>query len=197
MDIQKATTLFNNAEQSRHFTKLIASLNLQSSTNITDFFNIITHNPLQWLNLLPKEAQSDDAFRKYKTPLYTLLNNTEVKQIVGETFCDNTRKLIQKGYKDNIEQVLKLRNNTMNIDINNELDEQETLCDDNSETDITSVLNIDDIEYQNQKTNDDYQNKIKNLEEKYKDALTEIKVLQTSLHHISQERDNYLKLLMK
>ncbi len=212
MDIQKATKIFTNAEQCRHFTKQVASLNIQSSTNLTDFFNIITQNPLHWLNSLPKEAQSDDALRKYKTPLNTLLNNTEVKQSLGETFCDDNRKLIQKGYKDNIEQALKLRNNTMNIVINtnNEQNEPETTIDDSvcdstidndSEPDNTSVLNIDELDYQNpkHKLNTDYQRQYETMKHKY--AILEVQHKEQEIYYkslvqiLKDDKDQLMKLL--
>jgi hypothetical protein len=214
MDILKATGLFTNAEQQRHFTRQVDALNIQTSTNITDFFNIITQDPLHWLTSLPKEAQSDDALRKYKTPLNTLLNNTQVKELLGEQQCDNIRRNIQKGYKNNIEQVIKLRNKTMNIplelkddtkvvdeDVVSSVDTENDNVSDNDSDHDNTVLNVDELEYENPKDKiktKDYQDKtIKTLEKKLQDAEIEIKVLKTSLHHITQERDNYLKIIMK
>jgi hypothetical protein len=212
MDILKATGTFTNAEQARHFTRQVDALNIQTSTNIIDFFNIITQDPLHWLSSLPKEAQSDDALRKYKTPLNTLLNNTQVKELLGEQQCDNIRKNIQKGYKNNIEQVLKQRNKTMNIplelkddtnvvdeDVVSSLDTESDNSSDNDSDHDNTVLNVEELEYENPKDKiktKDYQEKtIKTLEKKLQDAEIDIKVLKTSLHHLKLENDKVWELV--
>lgn len=200
MDIKKATEMFTNAEHQRHFTRQIDALGVPESSKLIDFFNTITQDPLKWLSSLPKEAQSDDALRKYKTPLNFLLNNTQqVIALLGEQQCDNIRKNIQKGYKKYIDQVLKQRNKTMNIpskmkddrNVDNESDSDNN-SDNDSEYDDT-VLNVDELEYENPKDKiktSDYQEKtIKSLEKKLQDAEIDIKVLKTSLHHIKQENE--------
>jgi T5orf172 domain len=198
MDIKKATEMFTNAEHQRHFTRQIDALGVPTSTKLVDFFNNITQDPLRWLSSLPKEAQSDDALRKYKTPLNFLLNNTQqVIALLGEQQCDNIRKNIQKGYKKYIDQVLKQRNKTMNIpskmkDDRNVDNESESDSDSDNDSDYDdTVLNVDELEYENPKDKiktSDYKDKIiKTLEKKLQDALTDNKVLKTSVHHLQHE----------
>jgi hypothetical protein len=196
MDIKKASEIFTNAEHQRHFTRQVDALKIQTSTQLNDYFNIITQDPLKWMNSLPKEAQSDDALRKYKTPLNFLLNHSQVKELLGEQSCETIRKSIQKGYKNNIEQVLKQRNKTMNVNIEQHSDKDDATIDEDTDSIVDTESEPDDgllkeneIEYKDPKTNDYQDKNIKSLEKKLQDALTDIKLLQTSLHHTKHENE--------
>jgi hypothetical protein len=209
MDIDKATKILTNDEQIKNFTDQVQGLNIQPSTNLKDFFTTITQNPLEWLRSLPEHNKSDNALRRYKTPLNTLLKHTQVKEALGEEFCATTIKHIQNGYKDHINDIITQRNKTMNLSIDTYSDtnshtEHNTITDDDhSETSTEPEDNssIPEPVYEDPKlkkeTIDDYTKKLQYLETQLQDALIENKILKTSLHHITQERDNYLKIIMK
>jgi hypothetical protein len=209
MDIDKATQILTNEEQLKNFTDQVQGLNIQSSTNLTEFFIKITQNPLEWLRSLPEHNKSDNALRRYKTPLNTLLKDTQVKEALGKEFCDTTIKHIQKGYKEHIDEILTQRNKTMCLSIDTHSDtssytEHNTITDDDhSETSTEPEDNssIPEPVYEDPKLKkesiDDYTKKLQYLETQLQDALIENKILKTSLHHITRENNRLWEHLDK
>lgn len=217
MDIENATKILTNEEQLKNFTDQVQGLHIQPSTQLKEFFTQITQNPLQWLNSLPEYNKSDNALRRYKTPLNTLLKHTQVKEVLGEDFCSTTIKHIQNGYKEHINEILTQRNKTMNLSIDTHSDttshthdtEHNTIIDDNhSETSTEPEDNssIPEPVYedpkQKQKTIDDYMKQYNDLQNRYQDLNIENKLLQTSLHHyknlieiLKEDKIHLMKLL--
>lgn len=209
MDVQQATQLFTNAEQLKHFKDQVKTLNVQPSTNLQDFFNIITQDTLNWLSTLPKGAQKEDALRKYKTPLNTLLNNKQVQEALGQKYCETTRTTIKQGYKDNIDSVIQQRSRTMtlppdtkNDDTTNNIDEIPTseTCDD-TESESEASLALEDIEYQNPKdktkTIDDYKSMYEKLKQRYEQLEFKHKEQQALLQELRNDKAQMFNLMNK
>lgn len=217
MDIDKATQILTNEEQLKNFTDQVQGLNIQSSANLTEFFIKITQNPLEWLKSLPEHNKTDNALRRYKTPLNTLLKHTQVKEALGKEFCDTTIKHIQNGYKEHIDEILTQRNKTMNVptdtysDTSSNTDDTEhnTIINDNhsdTSTEPEDNSSIPDPVYEDPKqrkeTNIDYKNKYDILQQKYQDLTIENKLLQTSFQHykalinmLKEDKEQLMKLL--
>jgi hypothetical protein len=201
MDIDKATKILTNEEQIKNFTDQVQGLNIQPSTNLKEVFTTITQNPLEWLRSLPEHNKSDNALRRYKTPLNTLLKDTQVKEALGTDFCATTIKHIQNGYKEHINEIVTQRNKTMNVsidthsDTNSHTEQNITIDDDHSETssELDDNSSIPEPEYENpknkKKTVDDYTKRLQYLELQHQEALTKIKILETSLHHLTRENN--------
>lgn len=195
MDVEKAITILPNVEQIKHFSQQIQILSVKPSTNLKDLFEVITKDIQTWLSTLPTSAQSKSAFRKYKTPLNTLLENSQVQDILGKEFCDSTYQLLKKGFKQHICDILKQRSQTMDITSDNQSDtkslQNDNETDDNIDTepdDNSGFGNPDDLEYENPNKRKDYSCP-SYLEVKYQEAQSTIQTLQTSVHHLTRENE--------
>lgn len=183
MDIDKATNLLTNDEQLKTLTDQLQGLKLQPSTNIKDLFTSITQNPLEWLKCLPKHNKTENSLRRYKTPLYTLLNNTQVKEILGAEYCKSTLKQIKQAYNNNINTILEERNKTMSVSLEtNSVSSDISDNDSCAETETSEGLGIPidelevDTEATQKKNNNnplDYQQQYETLNKKYTDLLSE------------------------
>jgi len=214
MDIDKATKLLTNDEQLKTFTDQLQGLKLQPSTNIQNLFTLITQNPLEWFRSLPKDNKTENSLRRYKTPLYTLLNNTEVKNIFGEEYCKSTLKQIKNAYNNNINTILEERNKTMSVSLETNSVASEISDNDScAETEASEgvgipidelVVNTDATKKQSENNNNplDYQQQYETLHKKYTDLCTENKLLETSVHHykalieiLKNDKEQLMKLL--
>lgn len=115
INIEIVITTLPNAQQIKYFLTQFQILNNANQiTSLKDLFDVIVQDPEKWLSNLPTTTLSESTFGKYKTPLKTLLESSQVIDSLGAEFCDTTYKTLRKGYKQHIDKILK-RNKAMNI----------------------------------------------------------------------------------
>lgn len=185
MDVEKATTILTTDAQVENFGDIIKGLKLQPSTNIKDLFTLITQTPLEWLKCLPKHNKTENSIRRYKTPLYTLLNNTQVKEVLGEDYCKSTLKHIKNAYNNNINTIIEERNKTMSVSLETDSVASEISDNDScTETETSEgvgipidelVVDTEATQRKNKNSNNplDYQQQYETLNNKYTDLLSE------------------------
>lgn len=154
MDLKKALSLLNG-EDTTYLNKYVSSNDLDTSVALKQFFDTINEDVVRWLRTVPN-AKSVNTFRKYKKCLISLLDNEEVKQVLGKEYCSSVKTNINKVFHDNVNVIAQERKNGIDV--------EESIC----ETEI----DINDIEVRC----DDYKKKYFELQEEYKLLKLEYKI---------------------
>lgn len=164
-------------EQLNHFNKDFKS-------PLKDYLDFIQRDALSWLKALPNHIKDKETFIQYITPLHVLLNNKHIQNAYGKTYCNTLNQQIWQVFINNIKLILYERQENITCTHTHT---------DNSDDDNSS-LDIDSLEYENPKnrvkTDDDYNKKIQYLEVRLQDEERKVFALQTSVHHLTQEKNN-------
>jgi hypothetical protein len=200
MDIQQAINLLTT-ENHRYFVEQINHFSIDKTSPLIDYLDFINSDIIGWFKSAPENIKAESTYYKFKSPINNLLERPDVIEQYGLTYCTTLAKNITKTFSKHKQDIIK---RSKNININEDTyANSDTSSETNYDTDDEpeDKSSIPDPVYEDPKlkkeTVDDYTKKLQILDSQLQDALTKIKILETSLHHITQERDNYLKLLMK
>lgn len=212
MDIQQALSLLAeiSAENHKNFKKQTNHFKIELTDPLKDYLDTIDSDVTKWLKTTPDSYKKKSTFYAFKSPVCTLLKHKDVIAQFGETYCTLLSEKIKQVFSDNIDNIINERTKKNCIEIQDtQTTDNDTSTDDNDSENSDDTQSIksnhssfpENIEYRNpkdrKKTIDDYNKRINDLETKNQEAQTTIKLLQTELVCIKNERDNYLKLLMK
>jgi hypothetical protein len=198
MNIEQAINILAQCSPDNHknFKKQINHYQVELTSPLKDYLDFIDIDVLEWLNTSPENYKAESTFYAFKSPINTLLKHKDVIAEYGEQYCTSLAKNISLVFSQNIDSIIKARNNTIIIEDKSDYTESDN--DNDSDHDDT-VLNVDELEYENPKDKIktcDYQDKtIKTLEKKLQDAETNVKVLETSLHYLKLENDKLWELV--
>lgn len=90
---------------------IATSLNLPLTTPIASYFEQINNDPLHWFNAFPASAISFQALAKPKSALLYLLEKcSEVRNAVGEDYCNELAAKIGEEWKKHGKAIAAARN---------------------------------------------------------------------------------------
>jgi hypothetical protein len=114
MNIQQACDILANAnnhqQHLKYFKDLYTHLGSTSSSDLKALFDFVGNDTLKWLQSLPPNARSKDTCRKYKTPVYILLDDASVQQAFGQDYCVKVQRNVKNCFQKHIVEVVASRN---------------------------------------------------------------------------------------
>lgn len=196
MDIQQAINLLSG-ENHKYFLEQINHFEIDVTTPLKQYLDSIDNDVLAWFKLAPENIKAESTYYKFKSPVQNLLQHKDVVQQNGHIYCNTLYNKIKSVFSKHKQDIVK-DEKKINIDENNEHKTNTYASSDTSTEDNSSIPDpVYEDPQQRKETVDDCTKKVKLLDSQLQEALTEIRILKTSIHHITQEKDNYLKLLMK
>jgi hypothetical protein len=199
MDLRTATSLLSNAENIKYFKDQLRHFQVEQSNSLKEYLDTIKTDGTAWLNSLPKGIKSKSTFHKYKAPIYSLLEHTDVVSVYGENYCSAVLKSMKQAFKESIDDIINHRkgNNTSTLDDNATVSTDANECDDEDSSLDLNALEV--AEPSNTTTSDvvveDYKKLYDLLNRKHNDLLNEHIRLKTMLERADSELSRVWGLL--
>jgi hypothetical protein len=116
MDVQAACEILakatNHQQHLRYFKELYTHFGHKPSSDIKELLDFICNDTLKWLQSLPPNARSKDTCIKYKSPIYILLDNSNVQELYGNDYCNKVHKNVKDCFQKHLNAVLASRKQT-------------------------------------------------------------------------------------
>jgi hypothetical protein len=97
------------ADNQRYFGELYKHFQFKDTDRLKDYLDFILQEPVQWIHGFPTKLTTKTSFSKPKTAVIKLLKKESVHRDVGRPFSEKVHEVIWKTYKQEWENVLKLR----------------------------------------------------------------------------------------
>lgn len=137
MTVKTAIEIASNAPNTDHikyFKEQLRHFKIDPSSTLKEYFDFIEQDTLTWLQGLPYNARSKSTFNKYKASVNLLLEHDSIVAEYGEQYCETVIRAIKNCFKENIDNVVKQRENRNNGThcVKQGSDEQDTTGDDSA-----------------------------------------------------------------
>lgn len=96
-------------DNQRYFAELYKHFQFKETDRLKSYLDFILQEPVQWIHGFPTKLTTKTSFSKPKTAVIKLLKKESVRRVVGAEFAEKLRDIIWKHYKQEWENVLKLR----------------------------------------------------------------------------------------
>jgi len=96
-------------DNQRYFAELYKHFQFKDTDRLKAYLDFILQEPVQWIHGFPTKLTTKTSFSKPKTAVIKLLKKESVRRVVGIEFAEKVRDVIWKTYKQEWENVLKLR----------------------------------------------------------------------------------------
>lgn len=193
MDIRRALTLLTNGENNKYFKDQVKHFHKEQRSPLKEYIELVNKDPVQWLRSLPKGIKSKSTFHKYKAPLYVLLENEEVNEEYGESYCVSVIKNIKDSFKENIDNIINERKNTTTSGSDSA---NKSLDFDNPSDEEDSVLDLNNLEVANTTCQDD-DNCNNDIQEEYAKLKKSYELMKVRLEYTERELSRVWELVHK
>lgn len=194
MDIQQAINLLSN-ENHKYFVEQINHFEIDTTKPLKYYLDFINSDIIGWFKSAPTNIKAESTYYKFKSPLGTLLQNKDIVQEYGLTYCNTLSNNITTVFSKHKKEILKERK-TNNVTI------EDTRKDTINSTSDTSSEIIEDTDDEQEDdsglghpdqwvnkdisttTNDDYKQKYENLQLRYDNLQESYDTLTKDYHYV-------------
>lgn len=176
MNIEQAINILAQCSPDNHknFKKQIYHYQVELTSPLKDYLDFIDIDVLEWLNTSPENYKAESTFYAFRSPVITLLKHKDVIAEYGEQYCTSLAKNISLVFSQNIDSIIKARNNTIIIEdkSDTESDNDSDKTDDDTQSvhsslDINALTNQDKNKNEVTKTDNDFKKQYETLKYRY------------------------------
>lgn len=110
-------------EQSRYFSEIYKQFSFRDDQTLKEYLDFIQHEPVEWMKGFPAKLTTKSTFSRPKAVLIKLLKMDAVQSALGEEYAKQAYSVIWKTFKNNIDMVLAIRNNTHHANVLDQMTE--------------------------------------------------------------------------
>ena len=107
MKLLEATGLLGG--QARYFSDVYKLYNYRDDQLLKDYFDFITHEPLEWMKGFPAKLTQKGSFSRPKAAVIKLLKHRDVIAVLGEDYTQAVYDVVWNTFKKHVDEIVAKR----------------------------------------------------------------------------------------